>query len=65
VWESESWEKHTIIKKIADHVLTKHLSLQKEDLIHVVDQLDFCLLVGGQGKFLSELSTWWSTCPWL
>ncbi|KAG8093698.1 hypothetical protein GUJ93_ZPchr0012g20382 [Zizania palustris] len=48
VWKSESWEKHTIIKKIVDHVLMKHLSLQKEDLIHAVDQLDFCLLVGGQ-----------------
>ncbi|XP_052139184.1 uncharacterized protein LOC127757657 [Oryza glaberrima] len=54
VWESESWEKHTIIKKIADHVLTKHLSLQKEDLIHVVDQLDFCLLVGGQDPVSSS-----------
>ncbi|KAF0889199.1 hypothetical protein E2562_022458 [Oryza meyeriana var. granulata] len=54
VWESESWEKHTIIKRIADHVLIKHLSLQKEDLIHVVDQLDFCLLVGGQDPVSSS-----------
>jgi len=51
VWECQSWEKHTIIKRIADYVLMKHLSLQKDDLIHVVDQLDFCLLVDGQGKF--------------
>jgi hypothetical protein len=51
VWESESWERHTIIKRITDYVLVKHLSLQKDDLIHVVDQLDFCLLVDGQGKF--------------
>ncbi|XP_066359298.1 uncharacterized protein [Miscanthus floridulus] len=48
VWECQSWEKHTIIKRIADYVLMKHLSLQKDDLIHVVDQLDFCLLVDGQ-----------------
>ncbi|KAG2615039.1 hypothetical protein PVAP13_3NG027500 [Panicum virgatum] len=48
VWECESWERHTIIKRIADYVLMKHLSLQKDDLIHVVDQLDFCLLVDGQ-----------------
>uniref|UniRef100_A0A0E0MK29 Nucleolar protein 6 n=1 Tax=Oryza punctata TaxID=4537 RepID=A0A0E0MK29_ORYPU len=54
VWESESWEKHTIIKRIADHVLIKHLSLQKEDLILVVDQLDFCLLVGGQDPVSSS-----------
>uniref|UniRef100_J3NBP4 Nucleolar protein 6 n=2 Tax=Oryza brachyantha TaxID=4533 RepID=J3NBP4_ORYBR len=54
VWESESWEKHTIIKRIADHVLIKHLVLQKEDLIHVVDQLDFCLLVGGQDPVASS-----------
>lgn len=51
VWESESWERHTIIKRIADYVLMKHLSLQKDDLTHVVDQLDFCLLVDGQGMF--------------
>ncbi|XP_062202451.1 uncharacterized protein LOC133904855 isoform X2 [Phragmites australis] len=54
VWESESWEKHTIIKKIADYVLMKHLSLQKEDLVHVVDQLDFCLLVNGQDPVSSS-----------
>ncbi|GJN09003.1 hypothetical protein PR202_ga26968 [Eleusine coracana subsp. coracana] len=48
VWESKSWEKHTIIKRIADYVLMKHLSLENKDLIHVVDQLDFCLLVNGQ-----------------
>jgi hypothetical protein len=29
----------------------KHLSLENKDLIHVVDQLDFCLLVNGQGSF--------------
>ena len=51
VWECESWERHTIIKRIADYVLMKHLALQKDDLIHIVDQLDFCLLVDGQGKF--------------
>ena len=51
VWECESWERHTIIKRIADYVLMKHLALQKDDLIHIVDQLDFCLLVDGQGMF--------------
>ncbi|XP_066362820.1 uncharacterized protein [Miscanthus floridulus] len=54
VWECQSWEKHTIIKRIADYVLMKHLSLQKDDLIHVVDQLDFCLLVDGQDPVSSS-----------
>jgi U3 small nucleolar RNA-associated protein 22 len=53
VWESKSWEKHTVIKRIADYVIMKHLSLENKDLIHVVDQLDFCLLVNGQGSFNS------------
>ncbi|KAK3150553.1 hypothetical protein QOZ80_3AG0234690 [Eleusine coracana subsp. coracana] len=54
VWESKSWEKHTIIKRIADYVLMKHLSLENKDLIHVVDQLDFCLLVNGQDPVSSS-----------
>ncbi|CAN6335656.1 unnamed protein product [Urochloa humidicola] len=54
VWECESWERHTIIKRIADYVLMKHLSLQKDDLIHVIDQLDFCLLVDGQDPISSS-----------
>ncbi|CAM0950126.1 unnamed protein product [Alopecurus aequalis] len=54
VWEAETWEKHTIIKRISDYVLTKHLLLRKEDLIHVVDQLDFCLLVGGKDPVSSS-----------
>ncbi|CAL4904049.1 unnamed protein product [Urochloa decumbens] len=54
VWECESWERHTIIKRIAGYVLMKHLSLQKDDLIHVVDQMDFCLLVDGQDPISSS-----------
>ncbi|KAG2623176.1 hypothetical protein PVAP13_3KG040362 [Panicum virgatum] len=54
VWECESWERHTIIKRIADYVLMKHLALQKDDLIHIVDQLDFCLLVDGQDPVSSS-----------
>lgn len=65
VWECQSWEKHTIIKRIADYVLVKHLSLQKDDLIHVVDQLDFSLLVDGQGKFQIFLCVAFQfTYPW-
>ncbi|PNT65398.1 hypothetical protein BRADI_4g41717v3 [Brachypodium distachyon] len=54
VWETEPWKRHTIVKRIADYVLTKHLLLQKEDLVHVVDQLDFCLLVAGQDPVSSS-----------
>uniref|UniRef100_M8B632 Nucleolar protein 6 n=1 Tax=Aegilops tauschii TaxID=37682 RepID=M8B632_AEGTA len=54
VWETETWERHTIIKRIADYVLSKHLLLRQEDLTHVVDQLDFCLLVGGQDPVSSS-----------
>lgn len=44
VWEHEEWERHLIIKDIAEHVLSRHLSITKEKIVPVVDQLDFCLL---------------------
>ncbi|XP_077218080.1 nucleolar protein isoform X2 [Tasmannia lanceolata] len=46
VWECEQWDRHLIIKRIAEHILSRHLSLSNEDMVHVVDQLDFCLLHG-------------------
>ncbi|KAJ6837384.1 putative nucleolar protein 6 [Iris pallida] len=48
VWECEPWERHLIIKRITEYVLMKHLSLAKEDMVHIVDQLDFCLHLGGK-----------------
>ncbi|XP_059293198.1 uncharacterized protein LOC132046556 isoform X2 [Lycium ferocissimum] len=44
VWEHEEWQRHLIIKDIAEHVLSRHLSIPKEKIIPTVDQLDFCLL---------------------
>lgn len=52
VWECEPWDRHLIIKRITEYVLMKHLSLAKEDMVHIVDQLDFCLHLGGKDPVL-------------
>ncbi|XAR73269.1 hypothetical protein NMG60_11007182 [Bertholletia excelsa] len=46
VWECEQWERHLIIKRISEHVLVEHLSLPRENITIIVDQLDFSLLYG-------------------
>ncbi|KAL0008129.1 hypothetical protein SO802_009631 [Lithocarpus litseifolius] len=46
VWESEHWNRHLILKRIAEYVLLRHLSLSKESIVHIMDQLDFSLLHG-------------------
>ncbi|XP_043710808.1 nucleolar protein 6 isoform X3 [Telopea speciosissima] len=46
VWECEQWERHLIIKRITEFVLTRHLSLSNENMVHFADQLDFSLLHG-------------------
>ncbi|XP_052196632.1 uncharacterized protein LOC127803986 isoform X2 [Diospyros lotus] len=46
VWECKQWERHLIIKRITEHVLVQHLSLPKENITTIVDQLDFSLLYG-------------------
>ncbi|XP_061342356.1 uncharacterized protein LOC133288574 isoform X3 [Gastrolobium bilobum] len=46
VWESEQWARHLVLKRIAEHVLSQHLSLSKENIVVVVDQLDFSLIHG-------------------
>lgn len=48
VWQCQDWDKHLIIKRITEYILTKHFLLSEEDMVHVVDQLDFCLHVGGK-----------------
>ncbi|EPS66252.1 hypothetical protein M569_08520, partial [Genlisea aurea] len=48
VWEHEEWDKHLIIKEIAEHVLVRHLSLPKQNIISMVDQLDFVLHHGSK-----------------
>jgi U3 small nucleolar RNA-associated protein 22 len=43
-WDCKPWDTHVIIKKVAEQILVRHLSLSKEKLSHTVDQLDFSLL---------------------
>lgn len=49
VWESEQWTRHLILKGIIEYVLLRHLSLSKENVVQIVDQLDFSLLHGAKG----------------
>ncbi|XP_027117353.1 uncharacterized protein [Coffea arabica] len=48
VWEREEWERHLIIKDLSDHILSCHLPIPKENIIAIVDQLDFALLYGNK-----------------
>ncbi|XP_010254816.1 PREDICTED: nucleolar protein 6 isoform X2 [Nelumbo nucifera] len=59
VWECKQWERHLIIKRITEYVLSRHLSLSKDNMVHVADQLDFCLLhgVGDPISFSGDLLT--------
>ncbi|CAL5371205.1 unnamed protein product [Camellia sinensis] len=50
VWECKQWERHLIIKRISEHVLVRHLSLSKENITTIVDQLDFSLFYGAEGN---------------
>uniref|UniRef100_A0A803Q1Y2 Nucleolar protein 6 n=1 Tax=Cannabis sativa TaxID=3483 RepID=A0A803Q1Y2_CANSA len=45
-WESKQWERHLVLKKITEYVLTRHVSLPKENITNIVDQLDFSLVHG-------------------
>ncbi|KAG0485395.1 hypothetical protein HPP92_009474 [Vanilla planifolia] len=46
VWDCPLWQRHLIMKRITEYVLSKHFLVSQEDLIYTVDQLDFCLHVG-------------------
>jgi len=59
-WESELWARHLFLKIIVEHVLSRHLSLSKENIVVVVDQLDFSLLHGAGGNEHCEFSLFWS-----
>ncbi|XP_021718015.1 nucleolar protein 6-like [Chenopodium quinoa] len=47
VWEYKQWEKHLIVKRIVEHVLSRHLSLSIKNVVVSADQLDFSLCNGG------------------
>ena len=53
VWECEHWNRHLILKRISEYVLLQHLSLSKENIVHIADQLDFSLLHGVRGNELA------------
>ncbi|KAJ4714403.1 nucleolar protein 6 [Melia azedarach] len=48
VWESDQWTRHLILKRIIEYVLLRHLSLSTENIVQIVDQLDFSLLHGAK-----------------
>lgn len=48
VWECSPWQRHLIVEKIIKYVLCKHFLLSHEDILIAVDQLDFCLHLGGK-----------------
>ena len=54
VWESKQWERHTIIKRITEYLLLRHLSLSERNIVHIVDQLDFSLVNGVGGKLVGD-----------
>ncbi|KAH9614552.1 hypothetical protein KSS87_003366 [Heliosperma pusillum] len=45
-WECEPPERHLIVKKIIEHILSRHLSLLKDRITVNADQLDFSLCNG-------------------
>ncbi|KAK9165520.1 hypothetical protein Scep_000711 [Stephania cephalantha] len=54
VWECEQWERHLIVKRILEYILLRYLSLSKENLVVVADQLDFGLLSGVKDSISSS-----------
>lgn len=56
MWEYKQWEKHLIVKRIIEHVLSRHLSLSVESVVVSADQLDFSLCHNGAGISLLALT---------
>lgn len=54
VWESEQWTRHLVLKRIIEYVFQRHLSLPKENIVQIVDQLDFSLLHGAKGDCIDH-----------
>ncbi|KAF2579772.1 hypothetical protein F2Q68_00006088, partial [Brassica cretica] len=46
VWETQQWRRHLIMKQIIEYIFERHLSLYSDDIVQLVDQLDFSLLYG-------------------
>ncbi|PKA50392.1 hypothetical protein AXF42_Ash013481 [Apostasia shenzhenica] len=56
VWECGPGQRHLIMKRVAEFVLSKYFLVPKEDLVYITDQLDFCLLLGGKDPLASSAS---------
>ncbi|GMH24573.1 hypothetical protein Nepgr_026416 [Nepenthes gracilis] len=48
VWQCKPSERHHIIKRIVEYVVSQHLSLPEDNVTVVADQLDFSLTHGGE-----------------
>ncbi|CAN7033479.1 unnamed protein product [Brassica rapa subsp. trilocularis] len=46
VWGTQQWTRHLIMKQIVEYILKRHLSLSSDDIVQLVDQLDFSLIYG-------------------
>lgn len=61
VWECKEWEKHLIMKDIVEYVLSRHLSITKENIIPIAGQLDFTLLQKDLGMAINCILTFESS----
>ncbi|CAN8328094.1 unnamed protein product [Cochlearia groenlandica] len=48
VWETQQWARHLILKQIIEYIFKRHLSLSSDDIVQLVDQLDFSLNYGNK-----------------
>uniref|UniRef100_A0A1J3J6H3 Nucleolar protein 6 n=1 Tax=Noccaea caerulescens TaxID=107243 RepID=A0A1J3J6H3_NOCCA len=46
VWVTQQWTKHLIVKQIVEYIFKRHFSLSSDDIVQLVDQLDFSLIYG-------------------
>lgn len=49
VWGTQQWTRHLIMKQMTEYILKRHLSLSSDDIVQLVDQLDFSLIYGDKG----------------
>ncbi|PKU81278.1 nucleolar protein 6 [Dendrobium catenatum] len=56
VWECPPWQRHLIMKRITEYVISKHFLLSQGDIVYAVDQLDFSIHLGGKDPISSSTS---------
>ncbi|KAH0855124.1 hypothetical protein HID58_020474 [Brassica napus] len=55
VWETQQWRRHLIMKQMIEYIFERHLSLYSDDIVQLVDQLDFSLLYGDKALRLTSV----------